>query len=92
MAMPTPKELKKIAKACREAGIKRYKGEGFELEFTDEAPTPKRQPKGSPVSPANTNSPANEKFTTDSLTEEELLMWSAGPGGMSMSLQEEDRT
>lgn len=91
MAMPSPKELKKIAKACREAGIKIYKGEGFELTFTEEAPAPKRA-KQAPQAPVHAPSPANEKFTTDSLSEEELLLWSASPGGMPLSFEQEDAT
>jgi hypothetical protein len=89
MAMPSSKELKKIAKACREAGIKVYKGEGFELTFTDEAPEPKRPRKAASGPTSVVSSPANEKFTTDSLSEEELLMWSAGPGGMALNFEEE---
>lgn len=89
MPMPTPKELKKIAKACREAGIKVYKGDGFELTFTDEAPEPKRARNAAQAPAQQVSSPANEKFTTDALSEEELLFWSAAPGGSPMQLDEE---
>jgi hypothetical protein len=79
MAMPTPKELKKIAKACRDAGIKTFKGDGFELTFSDEALQPK--PKRGAKAQQEVISPANSRFESDSPSDEELLLWSVGDDG-----------
>ena len=75
MSLPTPKELKKLAKACREAGIHYFKGENFEFTLTGVAPekTGRGKNKSAPeVQP--------EKIETDTITEEELLFWSTQGG------------
>lgn len=90
MATPTPKELKKIAKACREAGIKVFKGEGFELTFSDEALVkPTRRNAKHPEAPVTQ---ADAKFESDSLAEHELLFWSSDPGGQSFLKEESENT
>lgn len=69
--MLSPKELKKLAAACRAAGIKNYKTQDFEFTLTDEAPQPKRKAK------QEEPSLNNEVFKEmDSLTEEQLLFYS----------------
>lgn len=73
MSLPDPKELKKLADACRKAGISRFKSGDFEFTLSEEKPQSnykKRQAKKSPVS----SSPMN--IETDELSEEALLMWS----------------
>lgn len=78
MALPTAKELKKLAAACRKAGIHTFKC--GELEFTlGDEPTSTRKgaalrkpPAGSEVS-----SVIAEDFRTEELTQDQLLMWSA---------------
>jgi hypothetical protein len=79
MSMPSPKELKSLAKAMRQSGIKTFKGDGFELTLSDEAlaPKPKRSSKQSP----EMISPANSRFESDTPTDEELLLWSVGDEG-----------
>jgi hypothetical protein len=77
MATPSAKELKKLAKACRDAGIHYFKGDGFEFTLTGVAPE-KPTRKNSAVLPEQDMS----KIETDSLSEEELMFWSTG-GGMN---------
>lgn len=81
MPLPSPKELKKIAKACREAGIKVYRAEGIELHFTDEAPVKHKMKskKQTTVDPEYTS--ADGDFVSEALNEEALLFWSASDGG-----------
>lgn len=66
------KELKKIAAACRKAGISHFKSADYEFTLTDEAP--KSAYKQSKASAAD----SSEKFESDSLSKEELLFWSVG--------------
>ena len=68
----TPKELKKLADACRKAGIKYYKDGQIEFSLTDEAPQSKYK-KSKPETQFQTS-----LVETDSLTEDQLLMWSSG--------------
>jgi hypothetical protein len=84
MAAPTPKELKRLAKACRDAGIKHYKCADFEFTLSDDPPEPRRQA-GQPQA-----SGPDGPFKTDSLTPEQLLFFSVrdeadiiGPGEKS---------
>lgn len=74
--MLSPKELKKLAAACRAAGIKSYKTPDFEFTLTDEAPAPKNI-----KSTANKTSNAefiesDEYKAMDALTDEQLLFYS----------------
>ena len=69
----SPKELKKLAKACREAGVKHYKCADFEFTLTDEAPI-KSNKKQQIHQPADNN----ERLVSEDLTEEQLLFYSAG--------------
>lgn len=75
----TAKELKKLVKACRQAGIKTYKGDGVEFTLSDEAPSPpiRRSAKNSQSSTSIT---VDKDFETDALTEEQLLFYSATGG------------
>lgn len=76
--MIDPKELKKLADACRKAGIKHFKNADIEFTLTEEAPvsTYKRKkevmliPQGSLLQETIKNA--------DTLTEDELLFWSTG--------------
>lgn len=80
----SPKELIKLAKACRKAGIKHFKSAEFEFSLTDEVPSKVSQSKSftAPIED-------NKQFESDSLTDEQLLMWSAGSGdGASEDLNE----
>jgi len=75
MATPTAKELKKLAKACRDAGIHYFKGDGF--EFTLTGVVPEKPSRKAPQPEADMS-----KIETDTPTEEELMFWSTG-GGLS---------
>ena len=75
--MIDPKALKKIAKACREAGIKHYKCPEFEFTLTEEEPAPRAKASEKGAAPAaNGNS---SDFKSDSLSPEDLLYWSVRP-------------
>lgn len=69
MPLPTPKELAKLAKACRAAGITHFKGEN--IEFTlGEAPV-KASVKAAPA--YSSADPVSE----DTLSSDALLFWSS---------------
>ena len=72
MSVPTAKELKKLAKACREAGIHYFKGEGFEFTLTGIAPE-KVTAKSKNTTPAEQG-----EIESDILSQEDLLFWSSG--------------
>ncbi len=65
-----PKDLRAIAKVCREMGITHYKQDGVSIEFRIEA------------LPTSTALPEQSKGATpetpDAPTEESVLFWSAG--------------
>jgi hypothetical protein len=73
MATPTAKELKKLAKACRDAGIHYFKGDGF--EFTLNGVAPEKPVKGkAPLTHTQGD------IETDAPTDEEILYWSSMGG------------
>lgn len=73
MALPTPKELKQLAAACRKAGIVHFKTEG--IEFTLGSLLDKKPKK---VNKNNTNNSAViSEGDWDSLSEIDKLMWSS---------------
>lgn len=72
MPTPTPKELKKLIKMCRELGVKSYKGDGFEFQLSDDIPV--KQSKKT----AQASAQASE-FESDEISPEQLLWWSAMP-------------
>jgi hypothetical protein len=69
----TPKELTKLAKACRKLGITTYKGPDFEFTLGDE-PTPRSRS----TNATKGNVGGNEAFQSDSLEGDALLYWSVG--------------
>lgn len=77
MNLPDPKALKKLAAACRKAGIKTYKCGDLEFTLTDEAPVSDYKAAKRKQAPTKV-SDVDVAFDTDSLTEEQLLMWSTG--------------
>ena len=79
MPVPTAKELKKLAKACREAGIHYFKSADFEFTLTGVAP---EKPTRSKFVSADTQG----EIESDTLTEEELLYWSSN-GGMPVEIE-----
>lgn len=78
----TKEELKQIleaAKVCRKAGIKSFKTATFEFTLTDDAPEPKK-PRGKSKR-VSEESTTQEILVENELTDEELLLYSAGFGG-----------
>lgn len=75
MALPTAKELKALAKMCREAGIKHFKHGDIEFTLSDEAPVKPPRKNGKAVTAAAPVDPESED-SWDKLTEEEKLFWS----------------
>lgn len=79
----SPKDLKKLAAACRAAGIKSFEGYGIKFTLSDDAPVSNyKRTKG--VTPPDTG----KAFESDTLSEEALLMWSAGAIGDGLSRDE----
>lgn len=85
---PTSKELLKLAKACRKAGIKHFKCAEYEIVLTDEEP-PKTAYKKRKEASKSYEEVAKE-FESDSLTDEQLLMWSAGMPDGEMELKSDE--
>jgi len=83
MPIPTAKELKKLAKACREAGIHYFKSGDF--EFTLNGIAPEKATKSRKTEAA---ADVQGEIETDTLTEEELLFWSSN-GGVQVNLENE---
>jgi hypothetical protein len=71
--LPTIKELKALADACRKAGIKSFKGMGMEFTLADEAPEPRRRSKR----PQAEFEAQSEAFVSEMPSDEALLFWSA---------------
>jgi hypothetical protein len=68
------KALKKLADACRKAGIKHYKNGDLEFTLSDDPPVSNY--KRRTQQPELINS-ADSLFQTDTLTEEQLMFYSA---------------
>lgn len=69
------KSLKKLAAACRKAGIKFFKNAEFEFTLTEDAPVIAYR-RANNKAPISESSPIS--IQSDSLSEEELLFWSSG--------------
>jgi len=69
----TPKELKKLASACRAAGILTFKNS--EVEFTLSEQAPPKLNKNTQKSSSSV-SDKDEDFTTETLTDEQMLFYS----------------
>lgn len=75
MNLPDIKQLKKLADACRKAGIKHFKSPEFEFTLTEDAPVKQaRQSKG--AAPKASHSDTGE-VETSGLSPEELMFWSS---------------
>lgn len=78
----TPKELKRLAEACRKAGIKHYRdASGLEFTLTDDAPvsTYKKRSAMPKIDSKASNSPDIDKIVDDgwdTLSEEQKLFYS----------------
>jgi hypothetical protein len=73
------KSLKKLADACRKAGITHFKNSEFEFTLSPDAPTSSYKKKQEELKTySDPNSKAiDDAFNSDTLTDEQLLMWSA---------------
>lgn len=69
------KELKKLAAACRKAGISHFKSADYEFTLTEDAPKSAYKLKTGTHEP---QAGANDKFESDSLSESDLMFWSVG--------------
>lgn len=67
------KELKRLAAACRKAGILHFKSADYEFTLSDTQPV--RETKHSK---SLGNAASDSKFESDSLSPEELMFWSTG--------------
>lgn len=79
MALPTAKELTKLAKACRKLGITQFEGEG--IKFTlDLSLMPQKASKASSMMPQKASYEQEEVETDgwESLSDEAKIAWSAG--------------
>lgn len=80
MTLPDIKALKKLADACRKAGIKSYKSPEFEFTLTEDAPVKDRRSKKAKAAASTTSTVDQiDKVEVENLTEEQLLMWSTFP-------------
>ena len=75
MTLPDIKALKKLASACRSAGIKHFKGVDFEFTLSEEPPVIRKTLRKTTTAEAPT-SPIADDYSSDSLTQEQLLMYS----------------
>lgn len=78
MDTPDFKTLKKLADACRKAGIETFKGFGFEFTLSSSAPLSNYKTKkaAQPSYSGLTDPP----FESDSLSEDDLLFYSVQDG------------
>lgn len=72
MNLPSAKELAKLAKACRAAGITSFKGGGIEFTLSDSVPPPKAKKQDLPQT-------APTQIESDELGYDALLHWSVIP-------------
>lgn len=70
------KQITKIAKACRKAGITSFKCPEFEFTVSDNLPEPKRIHK-SQIASKDAEVSEPEKVETETLSDEALLFWSS---------------
>ena len=70
----TAKEIKKLAEACRKAGLKTFKCPEFEFTLGDAPVKPARTRAGAK---ATTNDAADDVISQPQFTEEELLLGEA---------------
>lgn len=74
MELPSNKEIKRLAAACRKAGIRVLKIDGIEFTLTDEAPPTPTHRKSIVGQPRASN---DILFESDAPSQEELLFWSS---------------
>lgn len=73
------KTLKKLAEACRKAGIKHFKNADLEFTLSDEGPVSNYKKRQSKVFASKESSLLSQDVESEhSLTEEQLLFFSVG--------------
>lgn len=72
MDLPDTKLLKNLANACRKAGIKSFKGFGFEFTLAEVIPKAPR------VKANTTEVDTNQPIETNGFSPEDMLYWSSG--------------
>ncbi len=83
MDFPNAKDLKKLADACRKAGIKHFKSGNVEFTLSDEVPVSNYKKKASSYMPTKELDVIDKNYQSDELTEEQLLFWSTGTAAQS---------
>ena len=76
MEMPDIKALKKLADACRKAGIVSFKCPNFEFTLTDNYPQPKSRKSKAEKPEQSAYDAQAALFESDSPETNELLFWS----------------
>ena len=82
MTINSLKELDKLIQLCRRRGVESIRVDGIEFHLGQEPTTQKRIRKTSANNQVNTAGDVSTIDTPDELTPEQLLMWSAGAGGV----------
>lgn len=81
MNLPDLKQLTKLINLCRKLGIVHVKLGDAEFSLSDSAPSKKtRSRKANKTTATSTTEAEDDEINTDSLSDEELLLWSAGAG------------
>ncbi len=98
MTVNSFKDFKKLLEICRAQGVKTVEVAGIKIELNDSVPLDKLTSKKQRISESNmeeslTNIDASipvpaPEIATDSLTEEQMLFWSADAGGQTESDQQ----
>jgi hypothetical protein len=74
--IPDPKDLKKLADACRKAGIKHFKQGDLEFTLSDEAPVSNYKKKSLPKNLPILSPILDDGSSSEELTQEQLLFYS----------------
>ena len=77
MSLPTPKELKRLAAACRKAGITHFKQGDLEITVSEDAPQ-QHLKRGKHAASTSVQGEVESQSDWESLTDEEKLFWSVG--------------
>lgn len=84
MDLPSAKEIKRLADACRKAGIRSFKGGGIEFELKDDAPqSDYKKAKAAKRPFEDDTQPETEELSPDA-----LLFWSVGGVGTESTKSE----
>jgi hypothetical protein len=73
----SPGELKKLAKACRAAGISHFKNAEIEFTLTSLPDKPLKPGENRPMATGGLKSVIDEGFEAEGLSQDALLLWSA---------------